>query len=118
MVVETSPGNFHFYWLVADHWPADGLGKVDFAAVLECMVADYGSDKAAKDISRVLRVPGFMHRKNPPKSPSCAHNRRQRRSIHSTSDCRGVSCTDKAAAQPQRRIHTERRQLDGASAMR
>jgi RepB DNA-primase from phage plasmid len=65
MVVETSPGNFHFYWLVADHWPTDQLGKEDFAAVLECMVAAYGSDKAATDISRVLRVPGFMHRKNP-----------------------------------------------------
>ena len=29
------------------------------------MIADYGSDPAAKDISRVLRVPGFQHRKNP-----------------------------------------------------
>jgi Protein of unknown function (DUF3987) len=35
---------------------------------MECMVAVYGSDKNAKDISRVLRVPGFMHRKDPANS--------------------------------------------------
>ena len=29
------------------------------------MVESYGSDKQAKDISRVLRVPGFLHRKDP-----------------------------------------------------
>jgi hypothetical protein len=62
-VVETSPGHFHRYWLVADDWPADERGRGDFAAAMERMVASYGSDKNAKDISRVLRVPGFLHRK-------------------------------------------------------
>ena len=64
LVVETSPGHFHRYWLVADDWPADVQGRNDFAGVMARMVASYGSDKAAKDISRVLRVPGFLHRKN------------------------------------------------------
>ena len=63
MVVETSPGHFHRYWLTADHWPADERGRADFAAVMERMVESYGSDKNAKDISRVLRLPGFLHRK-------------------------------------------------------
>jgi len=63
MVVESSPGKFHRYWLVADHWPADEQGRADFAAVMERMVESYGSDKNAKDISRVLRVPGFLNRK-------------------------------------------------------
>jgi Primase C terminal 2 (PriCT-2)/RepB DNA-primase from phage plasmid len=63
MVVETSPGHFHRYWLVADDWPADERGRADFAAVMERMVENYGSDKNAKDISRVLRFPGFLHRK-------------------------------------------------------
>jgi hypothetical protein len=63
MVIETSPGHFHRYWLVADEWPADELGRADFAAVMERMVESYGSDKNAKDISRVLRLPGFLHRK-------------------------------------------------------
>jgi hypothetical protein len=33
---------------------------------MERMVADYGSCKGAKDIARVLRVPGFLHRKGIP----------------------------------------------------
>jgi hypothetical protein len=66
LVVESSPGHFHRYWIVADHWPADEKGRADFAAVMERMVATYGSDKNAKDISRVLRVPGFLHRKAAP----------------------------------------------------
>ena len=64
IVVETSPGHFHRYWFVTDDWPADEQGRADFAAVMERMVVSYGSDKRAKDISRVLRVPGFLHRKN------------------------------------------------------
>jgi len=63
--VETSPGRYHRYWLVAGDWPADEQGRRDFAGVMACMVANYGSDKGAKDISRVLRLPGFQHRKNP-----------------------------------------------------
>ena len=63
IVVESSPGKYHRYWLVADDWPADEQGRADFAAVMERMVASYGCDKNAKDISRVLRVPGFLHRK-------------------------------------------------------
>jgi hypothetical protein len=65
IVVESSPKKFHRYWLVVDDWPADEKGRADFAAVMERMVASYGSDKNAKDISRVLRVPGFLHRKDP-----------------------------------------------------
>jgi hypothetical protein len=65
LVIETSPGRFHRYWLVDGDWPADEQGKRDFAGVMACMVARYGSDQGAKDISRVLRMPGFLHRKNP-----------------------------------------------------
>ena len=64
LVVETSPGHYHRYWLVAGEWPADEQGRKDFAGVMARMVAQYGSDNGAKDISRVLRVPGFLHRKH------------------------------------------------------
>jgi hypothetical protein len=64
MVVETSARHFHRYWLLADDWPADERGRADFAAVMERMVESYGSDKNAKDTSRVLRFPGFLHRKS------------------------------------------------------
>jgi Primase C terminal 2 (PriCT-2)/RepB DNA-primase from phage plasmid len=63
IVVETSPGHFHRYWLVDDDWRADEQGRIDFAAVMERMVESYGSDKNAKDLCRVMRVPGFLHRK-------------------------------------------------------
>jgi hypothetical protein len=65
LIVESSLGHFHRYWLVSDHWAADEQGRADFAAVMERMVDSYGSDHRAKDICRVLRVPGFLHRKDP-----------------------------------------------------
>jgi hypothetical protein len=65
LVVQSSPGHFHRYWLVADRWPADEQGRADFAAVMERMVTSYGCDHRAKDLSRVLRLPGFLHRKDP-----------------------------------------------------
>jgi hypothetical protein len=49
--------------LVGNDWPADERGRADFASVMERMVETYGSDKNAKDISRVMRLPGFLHRK-------------------------------------------------------
>jgi hypothetical protein len=64
LVVESSPQHFHRYWLTADNWPADEQGRKDFDGVMQCMVENYGSDKNAKDICRVLRLPGFLHRKN------------------------------------------------------
>jgi AAA domain/Primase C terminal 2 (PriCT-2)/RepB DNA-primase from phage plasmid len=63
IVVQTSPGHFHRYWLLSDEWPTDEQGRADFTAVMERMVETYGSDPNAKDISRVLRLPGFTHRK-------------------------------------------------------
>jgi hypothetical protein len=71
MVVETSPGHFHRYWLTSDDWLADERGRADFAAVMERMVESYGSDNNAKDIARVLRFPGFLHRKS--KTPHLVH---------------------------------------------
>jgi hypothetical protein len=63
LVVETSPGHRHEYFLVFDEWPADEQGRADFAGIMDRMVETYGSDKNAKDISRVLRMPGFLNRK-------------------------------------------------------
>ena len=57
--VESSPGKHHRYVLV-DGCPLDG-----FTAMQERMVQDYGSDPNAKDLSRVLRLPGFFHQKDP-----------------------------------------------------
>ena len=64
LTVESSPGKFHEYILASDHWPADEQGSADHRAIEERMIESYGSDPNAKDLSRVLRVPGFLHRKD------------------------------------------------------
>jgi hypothetical protein len=64
IVVETSQGKFHRYWLT------DG-GKeamTEYKAVMTTMVEQYGSDPNARDLARVLRLPGFFHQKNPENS--------------------------------------------------
>jgi hypothetical protein len=64
LTVESSPGKFHEYILASDHWPADEHGSAEHRAIEERMIESYGSDPNAKDLSRVLRVPGFLHRKD------------------------------------------------------
>jgi hypothetical protein len=59
MVVESSPGRAHRYVLVRD------AVLDEFESVQQRLVDDYGSDPSAKDRSRVLRLPGFFHMKNP-----------------------------------------------------
>jgi Primase C terminal 2 (PriCT-2)/RepB DNA-primase from phage plasmid len=66
LIIGTSPKHRHCYWFPADDWAADEQGRKDFDGVMQCMVESYGSDKNAKDICRVLRLPGFLHRKNGP----------------------------------------------------
>ena len=65
LIVETKSG-FHAYWLAAAH-REDGPPKADHwnAIVLERLVPFFGSDKNARDLCRVLRVPGFKHMKDP-----------------------------------------------------
>jgi len=57
LIVESSPGKFHRYLFIA------GLTAEQHAQVMAQMVANYGSDPNAADLSRVLRLPGFMHMK-------------------------------------------------------
>lgn len=60
MIVESSPGLRHVYFLVED-MPIEDAGRW-----LKHLIALFGSDPACSDISRVLRVPGFFHRKGAP----------------------------------------------------
>jgi putative DNA primase/helicase len=60
IVVETSPGKHHEYLLLADCDDGD-----TWDSIMATMVHEYGSDPNAKDRSRVLRLPGFYHQKNP-----------------------------------------------------
>jgi hypothetical protein len=59
VIVETKRG-YQAYWLATDgkaeHWNA---------IVLERLVPFFGSDANARDLCRILRVPGFLHLKDP-----------------------------------------------------
>jgi hypothetical protein len=59
LIVETKRG-YQAYWIAkdgkAEHWNA---------IVLERLVPYFGADKNARDICRILRVPGFLHLKDP-----------------------------------------------------
>ena len=57
-IVETKSG-YHAYWYAKD-------GKREhYRALLDRLVAFFGADKNARDLARVLRVPGFLHQKDP-----------------------------------------------------
>ena len=59
MTVLSSPGKFQRYWLAARLSP-------DLQQALQSrLVADFGCDPGARDLVRVLRLPGFYHMKNP-----------------------------------------------------
>jgi hypothetical protein len=60
IVTETSPGKYHVYWRVT------GLPFDDFSAGQEAIAERYNSDPKVKDLARVMRLPGFMHRKGQP----------------------------------------------------
>ena len=57
-----TPGGFHSY-LLTDAGPEQFDA---WAGVMRTMVARYGADNNAKDLARVLRVPGFWHLKGAP----------------------------------------------------
>ncbi|MBB5693524.1 DNA-primase RepB domain-containing protein [Muricoccus pecuniae] len=59
-VVETSPGKRHYYWFVND-FPLDA-----FTPAQRAIAAALGTDPAVCDLPRVMRLPGFIHRKGAP----------------------------------------------------
>jgi AAA domain-containing protein/DNA primase RepB-like protein len=67
IVVESSPGRWHAYWLVTD------LRLDQFTALQERLSKKFRADPAVKDLPRVMRLPGFFHRKNPSEFRSCVH---------------------------------------------
>ena len=60
MVVASSPTKRHAYWLVSNCTADEG------EAMQAKMPEAVGCDPAAKDVTRVLRIPGFYHRKAAP----------------------------------------------------
>lgn len=59
VIVETSPGKRHYYWRVI------GITLDQFTVVQKRLIALFGSDKSIHDLPRIMRLPGFLHQKNP-----------------------------------------------------
>lgn len=60
IVVESSPGKWHTYWLTIDC----SLG--DFKTRQLQIAQKFDSDKAVADLPRVMRLPGYWHQKSEP----------------------------------------------------
>ena len=60
LVVESSPGKWHVYWLV------DGLALEDFTRVQKAIAAEFHTDTSVSDLPRVMRLPGSWHQKGAP----------------------------------------------------
>lgn len=60
LIVESSPGKHHAYWLV------DGLEPHEFKATQKAIIAAHGSDAQPCDLPRVMRLPGFVNTKGEP----------------------------------------------------
>ncbi len=55
LVVETSPGKYHYYWSV------DGLKTREFSAVQEAIASVHKTDVTVKNPARLMRLPGFLN---------------------------------------------------------
>ncbi len=61
IVVSTSRNKFHVYWLVND-CPLE-----EFSKLQKALAKKFNGDPAVSDLSRVMRLPGLYHMKNPGK---------------------------------------------------
>jgi hypothetical protein len=76
MMVQTSAEHWHLYYCTED------IPRDEFSAYQTAMIEKFGTDPAVKDLSRVMRLPGTLHLKDPSaprnvtlKIPSCPPTR-------------------------------------------
>lgn len=60
IVVQSSPGRYQLYWQLAE---GETLSKEEAKVINQCLAREHGADRAAVDVSRLLRLPGFKHMK-------------------------------------------------------
>ena len=60
IVVDSSAGRYHAYYLVSD------CALQDFKSLQLALAAKFGGDPTVNDLPRVMRLPGFRHRKGKP----------------------------------------------------
>lgn len=59
-IIESSPGRWHAYWKIAD------CPVADFGMLQKALAERFNADATVHDLPRVLRLPGFLHRKGEP----------------------------------------------------
>jgi hypothetical protein len=64
-VQSSDPCNVHFYWLLCEGEELDA----ETAEAIHRHLVELGADKAAIDVSRLLRLPGFRHMKYKDRRP-------------------------------------------------
>jgi len=57
IVVESSPGKYHAYWFVQD------CTLEQFGTLQKSLASRFNGDASVNDLCRVMRIPGFFHRK-------------------------------------------------------
>jgi hypothetical protein len=60
IVVCSSPGRWHAYWLI------NGEELDQFRPIQEQLITRFKADPSVKDLPRVMRLPGYLHRKHEP----------------------------------------------------
>ncbi len=60
IVIESSPGRYHAYWKVV------GCSLEQFRGLQQWAAGRFNGDKSIVNLSRVMRLPGFIHQKSDP----------------------------------------------------
>lgn len=60
-VLVDSGGGWHCYWLLDQPWHLDDSNRAEARALQHAWVATVGGDEGAKNLNRVLRVPGSLN---------------------------------------------------------
>ena len=70
VIVESSPGKFHGYWMTQNA-PLD-----EYVPRMQALAAKFGGDMAVCNLGRVMRLPGFFHLKDAPFKSRIVHSRK------------------------------------------
>lgn len=60
LIIESSPGRYHAYWLIPD------CSLQKFRETQKALAAKFDGDPVVHDLCRVMRVPGYLHQKSEP----------------------------------------------------
>ena len=63
IIVNSSPGKYHYYWLIDEPQSVD---RDTWQMVQNGLINTYDGDPKARDLSRYLRLPGYNHLKGKP----------------------------------------------------